>query len=333
MKISFIVPSHNEEKTLVRLHQKLDAFSRSRYMVPVEADNGDDMVEMDMSRYEFEFLMVNDGSSDSTLSTMRTLREKDPRVAILSLSRNFGKENAMLAGMDYARGDAVVIIDADMQDPIEVVPEMIYWWERGYKDIYGRRIDRGPESALRKFLSLAFYRTMRHAGNVELPSNVGDFRLLDRSAVNALTRMREAQRFTKGLYCWVGFEKKEVAFNRAERTEGKSNYNLAKLLNHAIDGITSYTTTPLRISTIAGIIVSLSAFAYLIFMFVKTLLWGEVVSGFPTLICVILFLGGMQLLALGIIGEYVGRIFNEVKHRPPYIVESYNEEKTDPLNR
>ncbi len=218
-------------------------------------------------------------------------------------------------------------MDADLQDPIEVVPEMIYWWEKGYDDVYGKRASRGQESAMRKILSLSFYNMLKKMSDIDILPNVGDFRLLDRRAVRALTGLRETQRYMKGLYCWVGFEKKEVVFDRGDRENGKSSYKLAKLVNLAIEGITSYTTTPLRISTVAGIIVSLMAFGYLVYMFVKTLLWGEVVTGFPTLICVILFLGGMQLLALGIIGEYIGRIFNETKRRPPYIIESFNEER------
>lgn len=322
-KISFIIPCHNEEATLPRLYEELNRFSQSSYQVEVDGTD----TQIDMKGYELEFLMVNDGSSDGTLAALEALRARDARVSVLSLSRNFGKENAMLAGMDYAAGDAVIIMDADLQDPLEVVPEMIYWWNRGYDDVYGKRISRGKESRIRKFFSLSFYRVLSKMSDIDILPNVGDFRLLDRRAVRALTGMRETQRYMKGLYCWVGFNKKEVAFDRADRVQGSSNYKLKKLVNLAIEGITSYTTAPLRISMVAGVLVSLLAFGYLIFMFVKTLVWGEVVSGFPTLICVILFLGGMQLLALGIIGEYVGRIFNETKGRPPYIVDSYNDDR------
>ncbi len=328
-KITFIIPCHNEEANLVRLHEELDLFSHSRYQVAVKDNDVDMISEVDMSGYEMEFLFINDGSSDSTLDIIKALRDEDERVTVLSLSRNFGKESAMLAGMDYAKGDAAVIMDADLQHPLNVVPEMIYWWERGYDDVYGKRINRGRESRIRKVLSLSFYNFLSKVSDIDILPNVGDFRLLDRRAVRALTQMRETQRYMKGLYCWVGFHKKEVPFDQADRNGGVSNYKLIRLVNLAIEGITSYTTSPLRISMIAGILVSFLAFAYLIFMFVKTLVWGEVITGFPTLICVILFLGGMQLLALGIIGEYIGRIFNETKGRPPYIVESYNGEKND----
>lgn len=317
-KISFIIPCHNEEENVVRLHSALERFTQETFEV--------NDVRMDMKNFEWEFLFVNDGSKDDTLRALRNLRREDARVSVLNLSRNFGKESAMLAGLDYASGDAAVIIDADLQHPLEVVPEMIYWWERGYDDVYGERRSRGKESRIRKVLSLSFYRMLGKMSDIDILPNVGDFRLLDRRAIRALTQLRETQRYMKGLYCWVGFNKKAVEFDTADRQIGESNFRLTRLLNLAIEGITSYTTSPLRIATVSGLIVSLCAFIYLIYILVKTLVWGEVVAGFPTLICVILFLGGMQLLALGIIGEYIGRIFNETKGRPPYLIESFNEE-------
>lgn len=322
--LTLIIPCYNEEGNLHKLYDELNGFSRNSY--EIVADDGGVSVNscINMNEYGLEFLFVNDGSKDRTIDILNEIRQRDSRVSVVSLSRNFGKENAMLAGMDYARGDAAIIMDADLQDPIDVIPEMIYWWEKGYDDVYGKRLSRGEESRIRKVLSMSFYRMLNRMSDIDILPNVGDFRLLDRRAIRALTQMRETQRYMKGLYCWIGFNKKEVTFDRGSRENGRSNYKMSKLVNLAIEGITSYTTAPLRISTVAGIIVSLLAFAYLIFMFVKTLVFGEVVTGFPTLICVILFLGGMQLLALGIIGEYVGRIFNETKGRPPYIVDSYN---------
>lgn len=322
--LTILVPCHNEEANLRSLHKALNEFSNSSFVIniPGEGEN-----TVNIGNMELEFLFVDDGSQDSTPLLLKNMREEDTRVNVVTLSRNFGKENALLAGMDFAKGDAVVMMDADFQDPIEVVPEMIYWWKKGYDDVYGKRISRGKESWLRKRLSLSFYKILKRMSDIDILPNVGDFRLLDRKAINALRQLRETQRYTKGLYCWIGFKKREVAFDRADRQAGKSNYNMRKLLNLAVEGITSYTTTPLRMSIVAGLLVSLMAFVYLIFMFMKTLIWGEAVSGFPTLICVILFLGGMQLLALGIIGEYVGRIFNETKGRPPYVVEQYNSEK------
>lgn len=323
-KLTLIIPCYNEEENLNRLYEELNKFSGMRYEIVVEDNGGSERASVDMNDYILEFLFVNDGSKDMTLDILEELRRKDNRVSIVNLSRNFGKENAMLAGMDYARGDAAIIMDADLQDPIDVIPEMIYWWEKGYDDVYGKRLSRGEESRIRKVLSMSFYRILNRMSDIDILPNVGDFRLLDRRAIRALTQMRETQRYMKGLYCWIGFNKKEVTFDRGSRENGRSNYKMSKLVNLAIEGITSYTTAPLRISTVAGIIVSFLAFIYLVFMFVKTLVFGEAVTGFPTLICVILFLGGMQLLALGIIGEYIGRIFNETKGRPPYIVDEYN---------
>lgn len=323
--LTVLVPCHNEEGNIQSLYNALDHFSHSVYMVETDGREGGSLV--DINNMDLEFLFVDDGSVDSTVEMLEQLRNRDSRVSVVRLSRNFGKENALLAGMDFAKGDAVVIMDADLQDPIEVVPEMIYWWRQGYDDVYGKRISRGKESWLRKRLSLAFYALLKKMSNIDILPNVGDFRLLDRKSVDALRQLRETQRYTKGLYCWIGFRKKEVAFDRADRHAGKSSFNMMKLLNLAVEGITSYTTTPLRISIVAGFLVSILAFCYLIFIFMKTLIWGEAVSGFPTLICVILFLGGMQLLALGIIGEYVGRIFNETKGRAPYVVDSYNFEE------
>ena len=233
----------------------------------------------------------------------------------------------MLAGMDYATGDAVIIMDADLQHPVSAIPEMLYWWEQGYDDVYGMRRVRGRESWLRKRLSLAFYKLLQGTTRIEILRNVGDFRLLDRRVVDAIRQLRETQRYTKGLYCWVGYRKKDVLFDQGDRTEGQSSFNLRGLVNLAIEGVTCFTTAPLRISAVIGFLVSLGALAYLIFVLVKTIFWGESVQGFPTLLCAILLLGGIQLIALGIIGEYIGRIFNETKGRPVYIAESYNEQK------
>jgi glycosyltransferase involved in cell wall biosynthesis len=240
----------------------------------------------------------------------------------VDLSRNFGKENAMLAGFDYATGDAVIIMDADLQDPVDLIPQMIALWEEGYEDVYGKRATRGRESWLRKKLSLTYYRLLQKATRIEVLQNVGDFRLLDRKCINALKELRETQRYTKGLYCWVGFRKKEFTFDRGDRAAGKSSFNMRGLFNLAIEGVLCFTTMPLRIATIVGLVVAVIAFLYLAVIICKTLIFGEVVQGFPTIVCTILFMGGVQLLALGIIGEYVGRIFNETKGRPPYIVSS-----------
>ena len=211
-------------------------------------------------------------------------------------------------------------MDADLQHPVDAIPLMIEQWEKGYDDVYAKRLYRGKESWLRKKLSLAYYSILQKMADIDILPNVGDFRLLDRKCIDALKAMRETQRYTKGLYCWIGFRKKEIIVNQEDRTEGKSSFNYVRLVNLAIEGITSYTTTPLRMSTLFGLLSSISAFIYMIFVFVKTLLFGEAVQGFPTIIIIILFLGGIQLISLGVIGEYLARIFHETKRRPNYFI-------------
>ena len=278
-------------------------------------------------QYDWELLFINDGSRDRTLDMIREMRAADKRVAYVDLSRNFGKENAMLAGFDYATGDAVVILDADLQDPPSLIPRMIEYWEKGYDDVYAKRRSRGHESWLRRKLSLLFYRILQSSTRFEVLENVGDFRLLDRACINALRRMRETERYTKGMFAWIGFRKQQILFDRGDRAAGESNFKYSSLFNLAIEGITSFTTTPLRIASVAGIVVSFCAVIYMIWILVKTLVWGDPVAGYPTQMVVILFLGGVQLLSLGIIGEYLGRIFNETKARPTYLAREYNGER------
>lgn len=304
--ITILVPAYNEARNLPGLVDALSSLSDS------------------IDTYDWEFLIVNDGSSDNTSDVLRSLREQDIRVNYINLSRNFGKESAMLAGLDYAKGDCVVIMDADLQHPVSAVPEMIKAWEEGYDDVYGKRKTRGKESWLRKKLSLLYYSLLQKTTRIDILPNVGDFRLLDRRCVDAVRELRETQRYTKGLFCWIGFKKKPVEFESLDRTEGKSTFNFLSLLGLAIEGITGFTISPLRIASLLGVVVSIVAFIYLIFVIFKTIFYGEPVQGYPILLCVILFLGGCQLLAIGIIGEYIGRIFNETKRRPPYLVDSYN---------
>lgn len=307
-KISILIPCHNEEQSLPLLYPEL-----------VKLMDGH-------QAYEWELLFVNDGSTDGTLQALRQLHQQDARVSYVDLSRNFGKETAMLAGFDYATGDCMVIIDADLQDPPSLIPEMIQWWEQGYDDVYARRKTRGRESWLRKRLSLLFYRILQSSSRFDVLQNVGDFRLLDRRCINALKRMRESERYTKGMYCWIGFRKKELLFDRGDRVAGNSSWSLRQLFSLAVDGITSFTTVPLRVSTLVGFIVSMLAFIYMIYVFIKALIWGDPVQGYPSLVILMLFLGGIQLLSLGIIGEYIGRIYNEAKRRPDYLAREFNGE-------
>ena len=308
-KISVLIPCHNEEKSLPLLYPELVKLMDST------------------PNYQWELMFVNDGSTDGTLELLRQLRQQDQRVNFVDLSRNFGKEAAMLAGFDYVTGDCMVIIDADLQDPPELIPEMIKWWEQGYEDVYAKRKTRGRESWLRKRLSLMFYRLLQSSSRFDVLQNVGDFRLLDRSCINALRQMRESERYTKGMYSWIGFKKKEIEFDRGDRVAGSSSWSFRQLFSLAIDGITSFTSLPLRISTVVGFIVSMLAFIYMIYVFIKALIWGDPVQGYPSLVILLLFLGGIQLLSLGIIGEYIGRIYNETKNRPDYIVRNFNDEK------
>ncbi|MBQ1585269.1 MAG: glycosyltransferase family 2 protein, partial [Muribaculaceae bacterium] len=265
-KISILIPCYNEEKSLPLLYPELVKL--------MDANQG----------YEWELMFVNDGSTDGTLTELQRLRQQDSRVNYVDLSRNFGKEAAMLAGFDYVTGDCMVIIDADMQHPPTLIPEMVKWWEQGYDDVYAKRKSRGRESWLRKRLSLLFYKILQRSSRFDVLQNVGDFRLLDRKCVNALKKMRESERYTKGMYSWIGFRKKEVEFMQGDRVAGASSWSYGRLFSLAIDGITSFTSVPLRISTVIGFIVSLLAFCYMIFVFVKALIWGDPVQGYPTLV-------------------------------------------------
>ena len=308
-KISLLIPCYNEEKTIPMLYPELTKL--------MEKNN----------QYEWEVMFVNDGSVDGTMDQLRGLREKDQRFNYVDLSRNFGKEIAMLAGFDYVTGDCMIIIDADLQDPPSLIPKMLKYWEEGYEDVYAKRKSRGKESWLRKRLSLIFYKLLQSSSRFDVLQNVGDFRLLDRCCINALKRMRESERYTKGMYSWIGFKKKEVEFDRGDRVAGESSWNYKQLFSLAIDGITSFSNLPLRISTVIGCLVSLLAFIYMLFVYVKALVWGDPVRGYPSMVMLILFLGGIQLLSLGIIGEYIGRIYNETKNRPDYIVREFNDER------
>ena len=267
------------------------------------------------------------GSKDDTLDIIKFLRKKDPRINYLNLSRNYGKEIAMIAGFDYIKGDALVIMDADLQDPPELIPEMIKYWEEGFDDVYARRKSRKGESFLKKLTSWGFYRTLQSMTKIEIQKDTGDFRLLDRRCVEAIKQMRESQRYTKGLFSWIGYNKKEILYDRDPRIAGKTKWNYRKLINLSLDGITSFTTSPLRWASIIGILVSFVGFIYMLSIILKTLIYGIDVSGYASMMVIILFLGGIQLIFLGLIGEYLGRAFYEVKKRPLYFIDSYNEEK------
>ena len=308
-KISILVPCFNEEKSLPILYEALSKMSSEN------------------PSYDWEFLFINDGSRDNTLDVLEQMYSNDKRCCYLDLSRNYGKEAAMLAGFDYVTGDAIVIMDADLQHPPYVIPQMITKWEEGFDDVYAQRITRGKESWLRRRLSLMYYKLLTRSSRIDVLPNVGDFRLLDRQCIDALKSLREQGRYTKGMYCYIGFRKTAVDFETQDRVAGESSMSYRNLIRLAIEGIMAYTTAPLRLAAIMGVIISVVAFLYAIWILIKTLVWGDPVAGFPTLMVAILFLGGVQLLSLGIIGEYLGRVYNETKNRPVYFARTYNGEK------
>ena len=308
-KVSILIPAYNEEEVLYTLYDRLENVINK------------------LNNYEFEVLLINDGSKDNTLNILRELRKRDKRMCYINLSRNYGKETAMIAGLDYVTGDCCIILDADLQDPPELIEEMLKYWEQGYDDVYAKRKSRAGESFMKKFTSSLFYKMLQKSTRITIQKNTGDFRLLDRRCVDALRKFRESERYTKGMFSWIGFNKKEILFDRDPRVAGSTKWNYWKLIDLAIEGITSFTTKPLRISSFLGVIISFCAFVYIVIIIARTLIMGEAVKGYPSLMAVILFLGGVQLLSLGIIGEYIGRVFNETKRRPLYFVEEYNGEK------
>lgn len=306
-RVTLLVPAYNEEEVLPLFYKRV-----SEVLAPL----GD--------RYDFEILFVNDGSTDGTLGILEAMRMSDSRVNYIDMSRNYGKETGMLAGFDHATGDCLVTLDADLQEPPEVIPQMLAKWEEGYDDVYGRRRHR-RQSLMKRTTSRLYHKVLAGmSGDVDFSDDAGDFRLLDRKCIDALRSLRECQRYTKGLYEVMGFRKTPVDYDVAERAAGKSKWSVGKLMALAADGITSHSVVPLRMASYLGLCVSASAFIYLAVVLVKAIGWGDEVAGYPTIVSLILFLGGFILLALGIIGEYLGRIFMETKRRPPYFINTIN---------
>lgn len=308
-KITIIIPAYNEEESLPFLYERLDKLMG------------------DMKNYDFEILFVNDGSKDKTISIIKELREKDKRISFVDFSRNFGKEIAMIAGLDYATGDCVIFMDADLQDPPELIPELVKYWEEGYDDVYAKRRSRKGETWLKKFTSKMYYKVLQKTTRIEIQKDTGDFRLLDRRCVNALRKIRESERNTKSMFSWIGYKKKEVLYDRDPRVAGTTKWNYIKLIDLAIDGITSFTTSPLRLSTYIAIPTFLVLFVYFIYVIAKSCIIHEAIQAFQAIILLILFFSGVQILLFGILGEYLGRIFKETKNRPLYLVNEYNDEK------
>ncbi len=308
-KITIIIPAYNEEESLPMLIDRIKKIMDS------------------MNKYDFEILFVNDGSKDKTLSIIKKIRENDKRISYVDFSRNFGKEIAMIAGLDYATGDCVIFMDADLQDPPELIPELVKYWEQGYDDVYAKRRSRKGETWLKKFTSKMYYKVLQKTTRIEIQKDTGDFRLLDRRCVNALKKLRESERNTKSMFSWIGYKKKEVLYDRDPRIAGTTKWNYIKLIDLAIDGITSFTTSPLRFSTYIAIPTFLVLFVYFIYVIVKCFVIKQAIQAFQAIILLILFFSGVQILLFGIVGEYLGRIFNETKNRPLYLVNEYNDNK------
>ncbi len=311
-RITIVVPCYNEQEAIEKFYTEVS------------------VILSEIAGCEFEYLFIDDGSIDFTLLRLRELADRESSVNYLSLSRNFGKEAAMMAGLDYAEGDAVIIMDVDLQHPPELIPEMIKWWHEGYDDVCARRTDRDNESWFKRSMANLFYICLQSVSKFRVQRDVGDFRLLDKRCVAALRLMRESQRFTKGMFTWVGYRKKEIPFHVRPRTVGTTNWSYPALFNLAVEGLTSFTTAPLRLTTILGICVSMASMLYMCWVLFNALCYGDPVAGYPTLMTVMLFLGGVQLFSLGIMGEYLGRVFTESKHRPIYLVDEYNGKKIMP---
>jgi dolichol-phosphate mannosyltransferase len=304
--ISIVIPVFNEIDVIDACYKRLTGVMQS------------------LDTYRYELVFVDDGSHDRTHERLLAFHEQDPHIKIVKFSRNFGHQIAVTAGVDEATGDALVIIDADLQDPPEVIPDMMKKWEEGYDVVYGVRQRRAGESRLKLFTAAAFYRLLRRFTNIEIPLDVGDFRLISARAATQLRRLREKDRFVRGLVSWIGFRQVGIPYERDSRLAGETKYPYRKMFKFAIDGITSFSSLPLKLASWLGYMASFLAFVYLASVFVQRAM-GHTVEGWATIMVAMLFLGGVQLICIGIIGEYIGRIFNETKSRPMYVIESVHQ--------
>ncbi|GAB3363893.1 glycosyltransferase family 2 protein [Lysobacter rhizosphaerae] len=303
--LTVVVAAFNEAQALPLLHPRVRAAL-------------DGMPDVDG-----RVLYVDDGSHDATWAVLQQIAANDPGVGLLRLSRNFGKEAALTAGLDHVGAGAALILDADGQDPPELIPQFVAKWREGYDDVHGTRLEREGESWLKRGTAHAFYRVIGRLSHTPIPADTGDFRLLSPRSLAALRQLRERHRFMKGLFGWVGFNSTAIPYHREARTAGTSKFNLWRLWNFALEGITSFSTAPLRLATYLGLLTAVVAFLYALWVVLKAMFWGDPVAGWPTMMAVILFLGGVQLIALGLIGEYLGRLYDEAKQRPLYLVDSW----------
>ena len=304
--LGIVIAAYNEADALPAMHARLSRV-------------------LDAMGLPAQVVYVDDGSRDATWQVLGAIAADDPRVRLLRLSRNFGKELALTAGLDHVDADAVVVLDADGQDPPELLPEFVARWREGHDVVYGTRASRDGESWLKRATASAFYRTINRVSNTGIPADTGDFRLMSRRVVESLRGLRERQRFMKGLFAWVGFPNTSIAYRREARIAGRSKFNYWRLWNFALEGITGFSTAPLRVATYVGLGTALLAFGYGMWIIAKTLAWGDPVQGWPTMMAGVLFLGGVQLMALGVIGEYLGRLYLEAKQRPLYLVQERRE--------
>ena len=309
--LSIIAPAYNEEKTVAEFYRRTSEV-------------------LNATGLTYEFVFTNDGSTDGTLDVLLDMQAKDQRVVVVDLSRNFGKEIALTAGLDFAQGSAAIPMDVDLQDPPEVIPELIQKWQEGFPVVNARRRSRDTDTWLKRFTASLFYKLMKRLDpRVTIPENVGDFRLIDRKVIEAVISMREHHRFMKGIFAVAGFKQAFIDYDREVRFAGTSKFNYWRLWNFSLEGITSFTTAPLRLFTYIGILIAFLSFGYGAYILIKALLWGDPVAGFPSLFVGITFLGGLQLTGLGIIGEYLGRVFNETKRRPLYFLNAVHSDRKE----
>lgn len=313
--MSEIAPEHRCLTLVIAAYNEADA------LLPLQPRLRAALDQAEREGLQARVLLVDDGSRDGTWAVLQRFAQEDARVALLRLSRNFGKEAALTAGLDRIGHGAALILDADGQDPPELLPQFVAKWKQGYDDVHGTRIGRDGEGVFRRASAHGFYRLIGRLSKTPVPRDTGDFRLLSPRALAALRQLRERHRFMKGLFGWIGFNQASIPYHRDARTAGRSKFNTWKLWNFALEGITSFSTAPLRLATYAGLLTAVFAFGYGSWVIVKALLWGDRVAGWPSLMAVVLFLGGVQLMALGLIGEYLGRLYEETKQRPLYLVD------------
>lgn len=307
--VTIVVPVFNEAEVLEETFERLRS---------VLNDTGQ----------RFEIVFVDDGSKDGSRALLKSIQAAHPQVLVVLLSRNFGKEYALTAGLDFASGDAVIMIDADLQDPPEMIPQMLDKWQQGFDVVTMRRIKREGETVAKRSSAWLFYRLLNRISDVEIPPDTGDFRLLSARAVRAIRQMPERVRYMKGIFAWIGFEQTEITYERSSRAAGHTKWGYLRLFRLALDGITAFSTVPLRLASYLGFVTAMLAFGYGLWTVIKTLVYGDPVAGFPTLMTSILFLGGVQLMAIGLLGEYLGRLFTESKNRPHYLVSEVLRDET-----